>query len=105
MPYDFGDGFDHSSPANFADALAKVWNRIGERAHPAIRLVIRFGSIGSREVNAADIVRESLNGSAFEWRIVHSRSVGSAQEGKRQADQMIDAGDATEERDYFVRMH
>jgi hypothetical protein len=96
--------FDHSSPEEFAEALAKVWANIGVLCAPDIIMVIRFGAIGSRAADADDIVRASLAHSSFPWKVTRTRNAGTAGDGKRQADQMKRGETPPVERDYFVTL-
>lgn len=77
----------HSSAENFAADLNAVWVNAANFCAERARMVIRFGSINDRQVNAINLVRDSLDGSG--WRIVTLRNAGTATEGKRQADAFL----------------
>lgn len=93
----------HRSPDAFTLDLAKVWNHCGRRLKPSGKMVIRFGSIGSRECDAKGILRASLDASNHHWRIVRVEDVGSASLGKRQAHTMGASSEAATEHDFTVR--
>lgn len=88
VDYGRGEQLSHESPEAFAAALAKVWNQCGDRLRSDGKMVIRFGSIRSRDHAPLDILRKSLELSKHDWRVRHSKDVGTADAGKRQADTM-----------------
>ncbi|HYQ92121.1 MAG TPA: hypothetical protein VES89_08615, partial [Candidatus Competibacteraceae bacterium] len=96
----------HHDASSFARALATVWDRIAEHASPSIRMVIRFGAIGSRRVDYSGLLRYSLELSSAPWRLTASRSAGHASKGRRQSLSMGQRGhsQALEERDFYVRL-
>jgi DNA modification methylase len=73
----------HASPESFALQLKRVWQNVGMLCIPGARLVIRFGAINDRKVDALALVKQSLKDSG--WRIQTVRSAGSASAGRRQA--------------------
>lgn len=93
----------HRSPEAFSRDLAKVWNHCGARLQPSGKLVIRFGSIASRDCDAGDILRASLEASVHHWRITRIDNVGTASSGKRQANTMGTSSAAINENDFTVR--
>jgi hypothetical protein len=74
----------HSSPKAFASDLNKVWNNVGRRAAATCNLVIRFGAINDRKIDAIQLLRVSLDGTG--WRIKAIHSAGKPSRGRRQAD-------------------
>jgi len=93
----------HRSPEAFTRDLAKVWNHCGVRLNASGKMVIRFGSIASRECDAEDILRASLDASDHHWRITRVDNVGTASSGKRQAHAMGASSEAATEHDFTVR--
>lgn len=87
VDYTNTDQVVHSSPEQFSADLNLVWTNAAAVCADHARLVIRFGSITDRRVNAVDLVRDTLQGSG--WRIATLRNAGSANEGKRQADAFL----------------
>lgn len=75
----------HTSPESYAHQLSQVWNNCRRVAHPQARMVIRFGSIPSRPVDALRIMRTSLGNTG--WRIQTRCEAGTAGRGRRQGDQ------------------
>ena len=101
---DYGRGaqLSHESPEDFADSLAKVWNHSGDRLKRDGRMVVRFGSIRSRDHAPLEILRHSLKSSKHDWRILRSVDVGTADSGKRQADVMGTVSRPTTEFDVTI---
>lgn len=102
IDYGRGEQLSHQSPEHFANALGKVWNHCGDRLKPDGRMVVRFGSIRSRDHAPLDILRSSLNSSKHAWRILRSVDVGTADAGKRQADTMGTVSKPTTEFDVTI---
>lgn len=73
----------HASPDVFASHLKSVWQNVGTSCIQGARIVIRFGAINDRKVDALSLLRQSLKDSG--WTIVAVTSAGSASEGHRQA--------------------
>lgn len=92
----------HSSASVFCDGLKKVWMNCASVASPACRLVIRFGAIHSREINALKLIKKSL--SETPWRVLTSRRAGTASTGKRQAECFVSTKKAIEEYDVWAEM-
>ena len=95
-------GMNHGSPKLFADSMARVWDQIGARAADDVRLCVRFGGIRSRAADPDTIFKGSLQASKYEWRILTRHCAQTANEGKRQAEQMTSRGSAMTEFDYVV---
>ena len=96
----------HHDTATFTRDLATVWDHIAAHASPDIRMVIRFGAIGSRRANYAELLRQSLQKSDAPWRLITVRTAGSAERGRRQSISMGTRGQppTLEERDFYVRL-
>jgi hypothetical protein len=75
---------EHSSPAAFADQLKAVWRNVARVSSKDARLIVRYGGINDRKVDAIDILKTSFAGSP--WRVMTIKAAGSADEGKRQAE-------------------
>lgn len=74
---------DHTSPETFSSQLRQVWQNIGRVCISDARMVIRFGGINDRLVDALSILQRSLQDSG--WEINAIESAGSASAGRRQA--------------------
>jgi hypothetical protein len=95
----------HESRDAFARSLAMVWDRIAERGAPTLKMVIRFGSIQSRQSDPREILTDSLGKSMANWRLNTVLPSGKYRRGRRQADQMISQGDADPEYDFYITRH
>jgi hypothetical protein len=89
----------HSSQEDFASGMRAVWNNCAKHAKPNCRLVLRFGAINDRKVDALALVKESFRDSS--WKILTLRTAGSASTGKRQADHFVPASAAIQEYDIW----
>ncbi len=96
----------HQSPEAFASSMAEVWDNVGDHACEGIRMVIRFGAIGSRRCDYRQIMTDSLSASRHHWRLWSSRAAGEADDGRRQSRAMGARAQSSsiEERDFFVRL-
>lgn len=91
----------HRSPKMFVDDLRLVWLNAASHAADDARMVVRFGGIADREVDAVAIMKASLVGSG--WRLTTVISAGDANRGRRQATQFSHGGPApTEEHDFYA---
>jgi hypothetical protein len=90
----------HASQEEFATGLRTVWKNCANRAMPNCRLVIRFGAINNRKIDALELAKESIKGS--HWRILTLRKAGTASVGKRQAEHFVSTGAAIEEYDIWA---
>lgn len=72
----------HASPIIFASELQAVWQRVGAVCVSGAKLVIRFGAINDRKVDALALLRQSLKDSG--WSVGKITSAGSASKGRRQ---------------------
>ena len=73
----------HRSPDAFAGDLASVWRLVGRQCRPGARLVMRFGSIHDRAVDATSLALASFQDTG--WHVTNVTSAGSADGGRRQA--------------------
>jgi hypothetical protein len=73
----------HASPQTFALQLQAVWHNVGAVCAAEARMVVRFGAINDRKVNALELLKLSLQGSR--WEVTDVYSAGSASRGRRQA--------------------
>ncbi|MBL0869723.1 MAG: DNA modification methylase [Phycisphaerales bacterium] len=92
----------HTSQTVFGDGLRQVWSNCASVAKPGCRLVVRFGAINDRKVDPAQLIKESLQDSA--WRLLTLRNAGSASAGKRQADTFVSSSDPIEEYDVWATL-
>ena len=90
----------HSSQSDFAEDLRKVWVNCNQVSNAGCRMVIRFGAINDRSVDALAVLKRSLANTS--WRITKSRDAGTALSGRRQADYFVSAGDAISEYDVWT---
>lgn len=74
---------NHASPEIFASQLRQVWLNVGTVCTPGARMVVRFGSINDRRVDALSILSQSLQNSG--WEVHAIEAAGSASAGRRQA--------------------
>lgn len=94
----------HNGQEGFAQSLGKVWNSIATCSAGNLEMYVRFGIIPSADVDAKKLFRASLSESGFSWREISVRNASSAEEGKRQADQMRAASTAAIEFDFHVEL-
>ncbi|HEV2581890.1 MAG TPA: DNA methyltransferase [Ktedonobacteraceae bacterium] len=73
----------HAGPEIFASQLGEVWQHVGGECAAGAKMVIRFGAINDRKVDALELLKQSLYGSG--WEITDVQSAGSASSGHRQA--------------------
>jgi hypothetical protein len=85
VPYGEKTHLSHQSPQAFAESLAEVWNRVGDRLSTDGKLFVRFGAIPSRKANPRVIMQSSLEASRFSWKVRGISEAESAASGKRQA--------------------
>jgi DNA methylase len=92
----------HRSLPAFRMGLEKVWNNCGGVAQPGCRLIVRFGAINDRKVDALSLLKESLRNSC--WKILTCHLAGTASHGKRQADHFVPAKRALVEHDVWAEL-
>lgn len=88
----------------YAEELATAWRAVAKRCVPGARLIVRFGYLPSVLVDAREILRESLELSGSGWLIQKWADAGSADNGKRQAEQFGRPGRAAHEVDVYARL-
>jgi hypothetical protein len=90
----------HASPEMFALQLREVWRNVGKVCVPNARMVVRFGAINDRKVDAIWLLKHSLQNSG--WQVSSVQSAGSAAHGRRQALHFSSTGKgAIEEYDFW----
>jgi hypothetical protein len=106
VPYGEKCLLSHQSPEAFSESLSKVWDQIGRRLSNSAKMYVRFGAIPSRERDANEIMRSSLEHSRFDWKICRVCKAESAASGKRQACHMGRRMKSTaiEEHDYEISL-
>lgn len=73
----------HSTQGSFKEQLSQVWANVANVCADDARLVVRFGSISDRKVDALALAAASLEESG--WVVESTRPAGSASHGRRQA--------------------
>lgn len=73
----------HASPAAFTQQLRAVWHNVAGICTPEAKLVIRFGAIHDRNIDALTLITQSLQQTG--WILTETRPAGSATRGKRQS--------------------
>jgi hypothetical protein len=104
VPYGQGLQISHESPDAFAKSLAAVWDNIALKASPSIRMVVRFGAIGSRRHDPREILKASLKASAAPWRLCTRRTLAAVSGRSRQANHMSTYGTTQEEYDFYITL-
>jgi hypothetical protein len=105
--YGVGNQLAQGDWVAFVNALSRVWRQVAVRSKPGARLVIRFGSLPSRQQDPEMMIRFSLADSAMPWRISSIRRAGDANRGRRQGKQMgrlVHRSQALEEIDVVCRL-
>lgn len=92
----------HASQEHFAAGMRAVWKNCAQHAKADCRLVMRFGAINDRKVDALTLAKESLQNSP--WTITTARRAGTASTGRRQADHFVPANAAIEEYDIWATL-
>ena len=77
----------HTGHEIFISELAKVWQNVRSASAPKAHLYVRFGAIPSIKSDPREILKTSLQ-KAGGWTLISVRNAKTAEEGKRQADQM-----------------
>ena len=90
----------HSSTEEFSKGLSNVWRNCAAVSKLDCRMIIRFGAINDREIDALALLKQSLSKTG--WRITNCRKAGSASHGRRQADHFVSAEDAIAEYDVWT---
>lgn len=84
VEYRADDQLSHASPESFASDMGSVFERLVPYCSKRARLVIRFGSINDRPVDAVKIARAALRETG--WKMDTIKSAGLASAGRRQLD-------------------
>ncbi len=96
-----GEGqLSHLSQQEFAAGLKKVWTNCAAVVRPGCRLIIRFGAINDRKIDARVLLKTSLVDTP--WKILTCHNAGTASHGKRQADAFVPTSDAILEYDIWA---
>lgn len=83
VSYTNANQLDHSGLDIFVTQLKQVWQNIHRISKFDARLVVRFGSLNDRKVDAKHLLRTSLADSG--WKVNTVKSAGTALNGHRQA--------------------
>lgn len=83
VPYSSKKQLEHLSPDYFSSVLNNVWRNTSDICAQHAKLVIRFGSINTRNVDAVEIIKGSLDNT--KWGIDRIESAGFSSQGRRQA--------------------
>ena len=102
VDYSTDGQISHAGPESFAAQLREVWRNVGSVCSAGATMVIRFGAINDRKVDALELLRHSLGDSG--WEIADVQSAGSASRGHRQALHFSPSGKgAIEEYDVWAK--
>lgn len=99
VDYGAGSQICSGNAADFAVALAGVWDNVGDVGSDALKVVIRFGGIRSRRSDPLALLMGSFEQSRHPWKLISRRAVRSIAPGRRQAEQMHVSALAVEEFD------
>jgi hypothetical protein len=99
VDYGAGNPICGGSASDFALALAEVWNNVGDIGSPKLKVVVRFGGIGSRHSDPFNLLADSFAKSRHSWKLLSRRTVQAIDPGRRQAEQMRTSAAAVEEFD------
>lgn len=89
VAYDHERLIRHTSLNDFIADLARVWKNVAFVCDSGAHMVIRFGTLPSREVEPASIITESIQRADCGWHISSITPAGNAGKGKRQSDQFL----------------
>lgn len=93
-----GDSRLESSFAKVEEA--PDWINCARVARPGCRLIIRFGAINDRRLDAGGLLKKSLAGTP--WRVLTCHNAGTASQGKRQANAFVPTVEAMQEYDLWA---
>ena len=95
------------SVENFTNSLTKTWDRVAAIAADDFKMIIRFGSLGSRKCDHVEVLQNSLSDSSEDWKIYYRKSVGTSKNGRRQANLMgkVSESSPIEETDFFIKLN
>lgn len=105
--YGNNNQISHRNQETFALDLAKVWDQIANNSKPELKMVVRFGEIGSRKSDHKKLFKQSLEYSVAPWKITYTRSAGRSADGQRQSITMGKRGNSNsiEESDFYVSIN
>ena len=89
VSYAMTEQLSHDGKLRFASALGTVWDNLGASKVAELHMHIRFGALPSSKVEPRKLFLSSIEASRFNWKLVSTRSADSANDGKRQAAQML----------------
>jgi hypothetical protein len=89
VDYSIAGQLSHFTREEFCDGLRTVWQNCVAVSKPGCQMVIRFGAINDRKVDALSMVKNSLAGT--QWKLTTCHNAGSALRGRRQADHFVPA--------------
>lgn len=101
--YGNDEQLEHTGQDTFAKSLGLVWKNMARTKAKSLDMYVRFGIIPSIEVDAKELVLNSLEESGASWKVISVRSARTAADGKRQADQMSADSKASMEYDFHVQ--
>lgn len=102
VAYGNNNQLQHTGKAVFAESLGQVWTNMARSTADSLHMYVRFGIIPSAKTDARELMLNSLESSAAQWRVVSVRNAQTAHSGKRQAAQMATASTAAIEYDFHV---
>lgn len=101
IDYKVKDQLDHNGHDAFVKSLSEVWKNVYQSKSDNLDLYIRFGALPSIKSDAKNILKSSLE-EATGWRVVYTKDALTADNGKRQANQMGKDSKAVVEYDFHV---
>ncbi|WP_197049812.1 DNA methyltransferase [Thermus scotoductus] len=103
VQYDQSSQLGHGSPEHFVADLSRVWQNVAAQCVDGARMVVRFGSLGSRSAEPVELIYESLRGTP--WKIEALKPVPPAPKGRRQASTFLPRGNrSVQEYDFFCSL-
>lgn len=102
VDYSSKNQLNHNGQESFIESLGDVWKNMASSKSDELRMFVRFGIIPSAKVDAKLIFLKSLEASGQQWKLISTRNAKTAQEGKRQANQMNSKSKAAIEFDFHV---
>ncbi|RTG92567.1 DNA modification methylase [Thermus scotoductus] len=103
VQYDQSSQLGHGSPEHFVADLSRVWQNVAAQCVDGARMVVRFGSLGSRSAEPVELIYESLRGTP--WKMEALKPVPPAPKGRRQASTFLPRGNrSVQEYDFFCSL-
>lgn len=78
---------NHHPESEFMSQLSTVWKEVAKKCSPGARLIARFGALPCLRRDPGAILKQTLNDSGANWRILTIQDAGHSTVGKRQAEQ------------------